>query len=124
MSNKETLIASIAKLEATIATATEKHDALVRALESYDLIASIGAGDSVVFKVGRAETRREVQGVVLGRGLVGAEGKEVDTLRVQVGEGLEAELFSVPVSQVTVPAKVEEVPAADGAADPLASLIG
>ena len=59
-------------------------------------MADVGAGFTVSFKVGRAETRREVTGEVLGRGEV----KGVDCVRVQSGEGFEIELHTIKVAEL------------------------
>lgn len=80
----------IAKLEAKLADLLKQEAAAL-------LVEHVAAGFIVKFKIGRADTRREVQGEVLGRGEV----KGVDSVRVSVGEGLEAQLFTVPVAQLT-----------------------
>ncbi len=90
------IAASIAVIEARIAADTNKLAELKLALAAEGLVAEVGPNYIVEFKVGRAETRRTVEGVVLGRGAV----KEVDSVRVTVGEGLEAELYTVPVGQL------------------------
>lgn len=66
-------------------------------LAAASLVNDVAPGWTVSFKVGRAETRREVSGVVLGRGLV----KDVDSVRVSIGEGFDAELFTIKVSDLT-----------------------
>lgn len=90
------IAAAIATVKDQIAKLQEKLAELVKQEAAEALVAVLGAGYVVSFKVGRAETRREVTGVVLGRGLV----KDVDSVRVSVGEGLEAELYTVPVTQL------------------------
>lgn len=64
MSAKETLIASIATIAARIANDTEKHGKLTAQLEQFDLLEAVTVGTQVEFKVGRAETRRDVIGTV------------------------------------------------------------
>lgn len=98
------ITAAIATVKDQIAKLQEKLAELVKQEAAEALVAVLGAGYVVSFKVGRAETRREVTGVVLGRGPV----KDVDSVRVSVGEGLEAELYTVPVTQllsIEAPAK-------------------
>lgn len=63
-SAKETLIASIATIAARIANDTEKHGKLTAQLEQFDLLEAVTVGTQVEFKVGRAETRRDVIGTV------------------------------------------------------------
>lgn len=99
------ITAAIAAVKEQIAKLEEKLVELVKQEAAEALVAVLGAGYVVSFKVGRAETRREVTGVVLGRGLV----KDVDSVRVSVGEGLEAELYTVPVTQLlSIEAPVKE----------------
>ena len=107
----------IAKLEAKRKDLQDQRDAAA-------LVADVAAGFTVTFKVGRADTRREVEGVVLGRGEV----KGVDSVRVQSGEGFELEVHTVKVAEllsIKAPggAAVEEqsAPASD---DILSSVLG
>lgn len=95
---------SVSKIESRIAlivARVEKDQAelvdLRGQLAAAALVDDVAAGWSVSFKAGRAETRREVVGVVLGRGDV----KGADSVRVQVGEGLECELFTIKVAELT-----------------------
>lgn len=81
-------------------------------LNAAALMGNVGAGWTVSFKVGRDTTRREVVGTVQGRGLV----KDVDSVRVISGEGFDAELFTVKVSDLlTVTAPDEGNTSADAA---------
>lgn len=94
----------ITKQEAIVAAAQEKLATLIKQASAAALFESVGPGYTVSFKVGRAETRREVTGVVRGRGLV----KDVDSVRVEVGEGFDVEVWTVKVAEltgVTEPAK-------------------
>lgn len=98
------IAARILVLETRIAADTATLNDLRLALAAEALSADVAAGYTVSFKIGRADTRRTVEGVVLGRGVI----KDVDSVRVSIGEGLEAELFTVPVSQllsITAPEK-------------------
>ena len=94
MTNKIT--AQIATIEARIAKDTASLADLKRAQAAAALMADVGQGFTVTFKAGRAETRREVVGVVLGRGEV----KGVDSVRVQSGEGFDIELHTVKVAEL------------------------
>lgn len=123
------ITAQIATIEARIAKDTASLAELVRAQAASALMADVGQGFTVSFKVGRAETRREVTGLVLGRGEV----KGVDSVRVQSGEGFDIELHTVKVAEllaVEAPGAVEEAAqspeprAAAGADDILAEVLG
>lgn len=90
------ITAQITVLETRIAKDTASLADLKRAQAAAALMADVGAGFTVSFKAGRAETRREVTGVVLGRGEV----KGVDSVRVQSGEGFDIELHTVKVAEL------------------------
>lgn len=81
------------RIAADTAALTEAQGQLAAA----SLVNDVSEGWTVKFKVGRAETRREVEGVVLGRGLV----KDVDSVRVSIGSGFDAELFTIKVAELT-----------------------
>lgn len=87
----------ITKQEAIVAAAQEKLATLIKQASAAALFESVGPGYTVSFKVGRAETRREVTGTVRGRGLV----KDVDSVRVEVGEGFDVEVWTVKVAELT-----------------------
>lgn len=106
------ITAQIATIEARIAKDTASLADLKRAQAAAALMADVGQGFTVTFKAGRAETRREVTGVVLGRGEV----KGVDSVRVQSGEGFDIELHTVKVAELLA----VEAPGAD----PLGDLLG
>ena len=90
------ITAQITVLETRIAKDTASLADLKRAQAAAALMADVGQGFTVTFKAGRAETRREVTGVVLGRGEV----KGVDSVRVQSGEGFDIELHTVKVAEL------------------------
>lgn len=102
------IAARIIVLETRIAADTLALAEAKLALAAESLSADVAAGYAVSFKVGRAETRRTVEGVVLGRGTV----KDVDSVRVNVGEGLAAELYTIPVSQLLSISAPEKQPSA------------
>lgn len=85
---------AITKQEAVVAAAQQKLADLRKAADAALLTADVGPGYTVSFRIGRAETRREVVGIVRGRGLV----KDVDSVRAEVGEGFDLEVYTVPVS--------------------------
>lgn len=95
---------SVSKIEARITLLTTRiaADTLALAeaqsqLSAASLVSEVAAGYTVTFKVGRAETRREVTGVVQGRGEV----KGVDSVRVQSGEGFDLEVYTIKVTELT-----------------------
>lgn len=90
------ITAQITVLETRIAKDTASLADLKRAQAAAALMADVGQGFTVSFKVGRADTRREVVGVVLGRGEV----KGVDSVRVQSGEGFDIELHTIKVAEL------------------------
>ena len=124
------ITAKIETLTARIAADTQTIAELRQQLAAAALVNDVAAGYTVTFKVGRAETRREVEGMVLGRGIV----KDVDTVRAQVGEGFETEVFNVKVAEllsIKAPGTdkadepgAETAPTGDVSADPLASVLG
>lgn len=64
MSAKQTIAAQITTLETRIAADTTKLDALRIQLEQADLLDAVTVGTVISFKIGRAETRRNVDGTV------------------------------------------------------------
>ena len=90
------ITAQITVLETRIAKDTASLADLKRAQAAAALMADVGTGFTVTFKAGRGDTRREVVGVVLGRGEV----KGVDSVRVQSGEGFDIELHTVKVAEL------------------------
>lgn len=83
--------AKIVKLQAEVAELTLRADT-----EIDPSLVVVGATVDVVF--GRAEKKRSLTGVVLARK---SQDKGPDLIRVQVGEGFEAEIVTAYVSNVT-----------------------
>lgn len=73
-----------------------KAKALEAKLAAESAFANVGAGDVVVFTLGRAETKRTLTGSVIARGEV--DGKDV--VKIIAGEGLNTAVYQVPVSQL------------------------
>lgn len=106
---------AIAKQEAVVAAAQQKLADLIQAAAASLLTADVGPGYTVSFKIGRAETRREVTGIVRGRGVV----KDVDSVRAEVGEGFDLEVYTIPVAQllsIVKPEAASEIAVALGTA--------
>lgn len=103
----------IEQLKARIAKDTETLAELVAAEAAKEAFANVGAGDTVEFKVGRAETRRTLRGSVIARAVVDS----VDVVQVIAGEGLDTAVYRVKVAElVSVNAPVAE-PVAEQPAD-------
>lgn len=62
--SKTNLEAQIKTLHTRIANDTEKLAQVTQQLEQYDLLEGVTTGTTVEFKIGRADTRRSVLGVV------------------------------------------------------------
>lgn len=100
---------AIAKQEAAVVAAQTKLAELIAASKAAALFDVVAAGYGASFKVGRAETRREVTGIVRGRGVV----KDVDSVRVEVGEGFDLEVYTVAVAQLTGITAPDAAPASE-----------
>lgn len=106
----------IAKLEEQLAALRVKRAEEVSAENAAAALAGVTTGYSVSFELGKGDTKRELFGVVLGRGLNG----EVDSVKVQVGDGFDTSVYSIPVAKLTRAAApvADEEPVSE--ADPLA----
>jgi hypothetical protein len=62
--SKSNLEAQIKTLHTRIANDTAKLEQVEGQLAQYDLLSAIGVGSKIEFKIGRAETRRAVEGTV------------------------------------------------------------
>lgn len=91
-----TLDQKIDAARAKLAKLLDLKDAEVREAAAAAAFAAIAAGYVVTFSVGRGDTKREVVGTVIGRGVV----NDKDSVKVQVGEGLEASLYTVAVASI------------------------
>jgi hypothetical protein len=112
-----TVAEQIAKFLDLSATYLSKAKALEAKVAAESAFTNVGAGDTVTFTLGRAETKRSLTGSVIARGEV--DGKDV--VKVIAGEGLATAVYQIAVSaidSVGVPAVVEAVDqdAADQAA--------
>lgn len=99
----------IEQLEQRIAKDTKAVADLRAAEAAKAAFANVGAGDTVEFKVGRADTRRTLRGSVLAR----AEVEGVDVVQVIAGEGLDTAVYRVKVAELTA-----VNPTAEAAAEP------
>lgn len=111
---KVSLAEKIERLTNDIAVKQGQLRDLVRQQEAEAAFASVGTGDVVEFKVGRADTRRTLRGSVLAR----AEVEGVDVVQVIAGEGLDTAVYRVKVAELTAVNPVpEETDAAAAAVD-------
>ncbi|WYW03929.1 hypothetical protein Villemi_00013 [Pseudomonas phage vB_PpuP-Villemi] len=108
-----TSVEKIAQLEARIAADTAKLAELQAEVANKAAFENVGAGDVVVFTLGRAETKRTLKGSVIARGEV--DGKDV--VKVIAGEGLATAVYQVKVSELDA---VNPVAEATVESDPLA----
>ncbi|WYW02929.1 hypothetical protein ErraM_00009 [Pseudomonas phage vB_PpuP-ErraM] len=108
-----TSVEKIAQLEARIAADTAKLAELQAEVANKAAFENVGAGDVVVFTLGRAETKRTLKGSVIARGEV--DGKDV--VKVIAGEGLATAVYQVKVSELDA---VNPVAEASVESDPLA----
>lgn len=90
--------AKIAKLQAQRAEIAAKADSEVD-------FARVEQGTIITFEYGRAEKRRTLTGVVMGRK---GQDKGPDLLKVRVGEGFEAEIVQTLITSVTQVGPVAE----------------
>lgn len=86
----------IAQLQARIAKDTAALNVLVNGAAVAAAFANVAAGDTVVFTLGRAETKRTLTGSVIARGEV--DGKDV--VKVIAGEGLATAVYQVKVADL------------------------
>lgn len=113
---------TIAKLNSTIESATEKRDELVKELSNIEALASVGVGSKVTFYYGRAVKDKETGEVIKPRqlltGVITAErtvdqGTETEQrqFRVESGEGFDT------VTAVLTEGQIESVVVEEEAAE-------
>jgi hypothetical protein len=108
---------TIESLKARIAADTLKLAELEAAAAAGNAMANLASGDVIEFMFGRGETRKQRAGVVLGV----AETEKGKKIKVQTGEGFDAEILVIsPDAIVTVAEDATQAGAAS--ADPLAAL--
>lgn len=110
MSRKIALIASIQTLTALILSSQEKLDAANSQLAQFDAIAAVDVGSNVVFLIGRAETRREVTGLVKAvrqeEGVTQEDGSVLEGKRsfkveyTETGDAFDAVVSAIAESQI------------------------
>lgn len=89
-----TLDEKIAKAQATLDKAKADLFSLTAQRDAAAAFANVAAGDTVVFTLGRAETKRTLTGSVIARGEVDG----ADSVKVIAGEGLNTAVYLVKVS--------------------------
>lgn len=87
----------LAKLDERRAVLIERILAAEEELITARLLDTVGVGTRIKFYVGRGETRREVEGVVIAR----AEGGEDRRLKAQFGEGFDTEVAVIQPAHIT-----------------------
>lgn len=108
-----------AKLVANYESSLEKYKALgvklnelVAEINAIDALAAVTVGSKVIITVGKGEAAKEVEAVVVG---VREEEDGSKTLKVQYGEGFDADIAVVKASKVKLPAAEGEAAAAEAA---------
>lgn len=97
-----------AKLVANYESGLEKYKALgvklnelAAEINAIDALAAVTVGSKVIVTVGKGEAAKEVEAVVVG---VREEEDGSKTLKVQYGEGFDADIAVVKASKVKLPA--------------------
>lgn len=108
-----------AKLVANYESNLEKYKALgvklnelAAEINAIDALAAVTVGSKVIVTVGKGEAAKEVEAVVVG---VREEEDGSKTLKVQYGEGFDADIAVVKASKVKLPAAEGEAAAAEAA---------
>lgn len=108
-----------AKLVANYESSLEKYKALgvklnelAAEINAIDALAAVTVGSKVIVTVGKGEAAKEVEAVVVG---VREEEDGSKTLKVQYGEGFDADIAVVKASKVKLPAAEGEAAAAEAA---------
>lgn len=92
LTRKQKLLAKLESLQKRIASDTEKFNELRNEYDMIDKLDNVSVGTMVVIKQGRAETTREVQGVVIA---VKHDEDGTAKYKVQYGEGFDADIAVV-----------------------------
>jgi hypothetical protein len=99
---KQKLTEQAEKLRAKIVADTDNYNSIVTTLQNFDAIESLAQGDVVAAKYGRAETARDVTGVVLGVNHTDT----VTQIKIQVGAGFDTEILTINPQHITAVTKV------------------
>lgn len=92
----KTLIEQLQAAEEAVKKAIERRDELAAKIEAEQALSSIQTGNVIVFNYGRAETRKEYTGTVLGV----ADTDKGRRIKVQYGEGFDAAIVVIDPSAV------------------------
>jgi hypothetical protein len=117
---------TIESLKARIAVDTAKLAEMEAAAAAGDAMANLASGDVIEFMFGRGETRKQRAGVVKGI----ADTEKGKRIKVETGEGFDAEILVIAPDAIVSVAKDAEEAAAEhpadasnaAAIDPLANL--
>jgi sRNA-binding protein len=108
---------TIQALKDRIAADTKKLAEMEAAAAAGNAMANLASGDVIEFMFGRGETRKQRAGVVLGI----AETDKGKKIKVQTGEGFDAEILVITPDAIVAVAE-DSTQAGAASADPLASL--
>lgn len=92
LTRKQKLLAKLETLQKRIAADTERFNELRNEYDMIDKLDNVSVGTAVIIKQGRAETTREVQGVVIA---VKHDDDGTAKYKVQYGEGFDADIAVV-----------------------------
>ena len=100
LTREEKLLAKYNTLLARIKKDTASATEIADELNSISALASVGVGSSVIVKLGRAETTRTENGVVLA---VKEDEDGSKSFKVQYGEGFDTEIVVVGPAKISLP---------------------
>ncbi|BAP15819.1 hypothetical protein AVU67_gp13 [Ralstonia phage RSJ2] len=92
----KTLIEQLTAVESQIKTLETKRDELAAKIEAEQALSNVAAGTTIVFNYGRAETRKELTGVVKGV----ADTDKGRRIKVESGEGFDATIYVIEPAAV------------------------
>ncbi|MEJ1593506.1 hypothetical protein SMA75_20140 [Escherichia coli] len=93
---KKTLIEQLQAVEAKIVELQAEAQKLAEQIETEKALANLAAGTTITFNYGRADTRKELQGVVKGV----ADTDKGRRIKVESGEGFDAEIYIIEVAAI------------------------
>lgn len=87
-------------LSEKIAAAQDRLNKLLRQQQVQEILNSVGVGDTATFRFGRGEKARDLSGVISAVGDKDVAGRSTRMARVTVGEGLDAESYTIRVADI------------------------
>lgn len=103
---REKLLAKYNKLSEKAAALTAEVNEIVASINAIDALASIAEGTPVIVSIGKGETARDVEGVVIG---VKEEDDGSKVYKVQYGTGFDADIAVVKAGRIALAPVAESV---------------